>query len=99
MLECRRYSKNLKELVLLGNELASSENYVLEIINRRQIEKLDHIIVTPYIRKAFTEIKQQRDIEDVIKETHSEYLRRIKDEVLAKEKIIDSLRSKQQQVE
>ena len=55
--------------------------------------------MTPYIRKAFTEIKQQRDIEDVIKETHSEYLRRIKDEVLAKEKIIDSLRSKQQQVE
>jgi hypothetical protein len=61
----------------------------------RPVEKLDNIIITPYILKAFTEIKQQKDIVEVMKETHSEYLKRIKDELEAKDKIINTLKSKQ----
>lgn len=57
------------------------------------------MIITPYILKAFTEIHKQRDISKVIEQTRAEYLRRIKQQVDAKQKILASLKAKQDAVE
>lgn len=89
----------LTELKLLQNPIAEERNYRMSILSNPSVDKLDNFKVTKGVRAQWKETKTQADLDNIVAETSTHYMRWIEREGRQKQLAIATLRKREDDIE
>ncbi|GBG24964.1 Leucine-rich repeat-containing protein 7 [Hondaea fermentalgiana] len=89
----------LEELKLLGNPVSRERNYRMVIYENPSIVKFDSAKVTKGARDQWKQRKLQADMNHIVHETSTHYMRWIEMEARQKQAALDMLRKREQEIE
>lgn len=89
----------LDELKLLNNPIMLERNYRMVIFESPSIKKFDNFKVTRAAREQWKQRKVQGDIDQIVHETSTYYMRWIEKEAMQKQMALDMLRRREEEIE